>query len=226
MMRAIIRIVNHPEAGILEVNMSIDDSVLEAPKMSDDKLPPQHRCPIWVQYLLASPLRKLMEPPRKLLGPFVEPGMTVLEPGCGFGYFSLPLARMVGPEGRVLSVDVEPRAVAKLERRARKAGLADRIVARSCQARDLGLADLAGQVDLVTVIHAMHELEDLPGFLAQVATLLKPGGRMLVVEPAGHVSADQFAVQLQRCSEAGFTRLDTPALSRQKRAALLAAPAR
>ena len=70
-----------------------------------------------------------MEKPHKLVGPYVEPGMTVLDPGCGFGYFSLPLARMVGPTGRVLSVDVEPRAVDRLRRRAHKAGLGDRIEA-------------------------------------------------------------------------------------------------
>lgn len=198
-----------------------------APDSSTDGsavMPAPHRCPWWVQYMLISPLRRLLEPPAKLVGPQVEPGMTVLDPGCGFGFISLPLARMVGPEGRVLSVDVEPRAVERLKRRARKAGLADRIDARKCDARDLGLDDLAGQVDLVTVVHTLHEFEDLPGFLAQVATLLKPTGRLLVVEPRGHVTAELFATEMEVCQRAGFRALDPPALGSRRFAALLAPP--
>ena len=60
----------------------------------------EHLCPPWVGYLLLNPLRRLLENPDKMLGQFVQDGMVVLEPGCGMGYFTLPLARMVGPEGR------------------------------------------------------------------------------------------------------------------------------
>lgn len=163
-----------------------------------------HRCPLWMHWLLASPLRRLVESPEALLGPYVAPGMTVLEPGCGSGYFTLPLARMVGPGGRVLCVDVEPVPIERLLKRAERAGLSARIAASVCSPTELGLDDRAGQVDLVAVIHAMHELGDLPGFLRQVVSLLKPSGRMLVVEPKGHVTAARFAAQLDACRRAGL----------------------
>jgi ubiquinone/menaquinone biosynthesis C-methylase UbiE len=182
----------------------------------------RHRCPWYMQYLLISPLRRLLEPPSKLVGPYVKPGMTVVEPGCGFGYVSLPLARMVGDQGRVLAVDVEPQVVEKMKRRAKKAGLDGRIEARACEARDLGLSDYEGQVDLVTVIHTLHEFEDLPGFLAQVARLLKPQGRLLVVEPRGHVRPEAFAAELRTCTDAGFIELEAPAFGSRRLAALLA----
>lgn len=180
-----------------------------------------HRCPFIVQYLLVSPLRKLAEPVERLVGPCVERGMTVVDPGCGLGYVSIPLARMVGPEGRVLAVDVEPRAVDRLKRRARKADVLDRIDARACDSRDLGLAEYRGEVDLVTVIHALHELEDLPGFLSQIQALLKPGGRLLVVEPRGHVKPEAWEAELRACRAAGFAELDPPALGNKRLAALL-----
>jgi SAM-dependent methyltransferase len=202
--------------------MSVDNNAIANPALTEEQLPKPHRCPYWVQYMLISPLRRLTEPPNRLVGPYVEPGMTVLEPGCGFGYISLPLARLVGPEGRVISVDVEPRAVARLQRRARKAGLAERIEARACEPRDLGLTEFQGQVDLVTVIHTLHEFEDLPGFLAQVAALLKPDGRLLVVEPGGHVTPEKFAAELATCRQAGFFELDRPDVGGKRRAALLA----
>jgi len=150
--------------------------------------------------------------------------MTVLDVGCGFGYLSLPLARMVGDQGRVLCVDVEPRAVTRLKRRARKAGLLSRIRATACQPRDLGLAKFAAQVDLITLIHTMHEFEDLPGFCTQAAALLKPAGRLLVVEPKGHVNPDQFAAELECCRQAGFCELDPPVKGRKHLAALLGKP--
>ena len=62
-------------------------------------------CPSWLGYFLINPLRKLLENPDKILGQFVREGMTVLEPGCGMGFFTLPLARMVGPKGRVVVAD-------------------------------------------------------------------------------------------------------------------------
>ena len=84
-------------------------------------------CPWWVGYILASPIRKLVQDPARMLKPFVRVGMTVLEPGPGMGFFTLELARLVGPEGRVIAVDVQPQMIAGLRRRAERAGLIDRI---------------------------------------------------------------------------------------------------
>ena len=61
-------------------------------------------CPWWLGYVLASPLRRLFLDPVKLLSPYVQAGMTVLEPGPGMGFFTLELARLVGPAGRVVAV--------------------------------------------------------------------------------------------------------------------------
>jgi len=202
--------------------MTANESALETVPEAANDLPVPHRCPWWVQYWLISPLRRLVDPVDRLVGPHVEPGMTVVDVGCGFGYVSLPLARMVGPQGRVVCVDVEPRAIARLERRARRAGLAERIRARPCKPRDLGLVDLAGQVDLVTVVHTLHELEDLSGFLGQVRTLLNATGRLLVVEPRGHVTQEQFLAMMDRCRQAGFEQLAPPEVGSRRLAALLA----
>jgi SAM-dependent methyltransferase len=188
-------------------------------------LPKPHRCPWWVQYMLVSPLRRLAEPPRKLVGDHVKPGMTIVDPGCGFGYVSVPLAKMVGPQGKVISVDIEPRALERVERRARRARVSDRIVTRVCTPKDLGLADFAGEVDLVSVVHTLHEFQDLPDFLGQVATLLKPDGRLWVVEPPGHVTPEHFAAEMECCRLAGFKELDHRPLGGGRMTALLAPPA-
>ena len=117
-------------------------------------------CPPWKGYLLINPLRKLLENPNKILGQFVREGMTVLEPGCGMGYFTLPLARLVGPEGRVVAVEIQPKMLSALERRARKAGLLSRIELRQARADRLGVEDLAGEVDFAGALHLVHEVPD------------------------------------------------------------------
>ena len=73
----------------------------------------------------------------------------------------------------------------------------------------------------MTVIHTLHEFEDLPGFLAQVATLLKPAGRLLVVEPRGHVRPEQFEAMMIRCRQAGFRLQETPQVGSKRFGALL-----
>ncbi len=99
-------------------------------------------CPHWLGYFLINPFRKLFENPDKLLGQFVREGMIVLEPGCGMGFFTLPLARMVGPKGRVVVVEVQKKMLSVLSRRAEKTGLLDRIELRHITAEGLGVEEL------------------------------------------------------------------------------------
>jgi ubiquinone/menaquinone biosynthesis C-methylase UbiE len=167
-----------------------------------------HVCPMWVGYLLLSPLRKWIENPQKLLGPFVRPGMTVLEPGCAMGYFTLPLARMVGPEGRVIAVDIQPGMLAVLSRRARKAGLDGRIETREARTDTLGIGDLEDAVDFAAAIHVVHEMPVQDRFFKEVRRTLKPDGRLLVTEPKGHVSLEKFSQMTTVAEGAGFDRVD------------------
>jgi len=154
-----------------------------------------HVCPWWLGPLLASPVRKLVQDPARILAPHVREGMTVLEPGPGMGFFTIELARRVGPRGRVIAVELQPRMLAGLRRRAARAGLAARIDARP-PAPDgrLGVADLAGR-----------------------------GGRVLVAEPSGHVKAAAFEAMLAAAAGAGLRPDAGPRIARSHTAVLAAA---
>jgi ubiquinone/menaquinone biosynthesis C-methylase UbiE len=89
-------------------------------------------CPFWVGYLLISPLRTLMQNPEKILSRYITPGMKVLYIGCGIGFFSLPIARMAGSKGKVTCIDIQDKMIQSLQKRAKKAGLSDRIETRIC----------------------------------------------------------------------------------------------
>jgi predicted methyltransferase len=69
-----------------------------------------HRvCPWWLGYFLVSPIRRWMQDdPEKLLRAYVRPGMHVFEPGLGMGFFTMPLARLVGDSGQVVAVELQP----------------------------------------------------------------------------------------------------------------------
>jgi len=179
-------------------------------------------CPWWLGHLLASPIRKLFQDPTRILAPHVREGMTVLEPGPGMGFFTLELARRVGPGGRVVAVDVEERMLSGLLRRARRAGVADRIDARLASGGALGIGDLAGQVDLVVAFAMIHELPDVGAFFAEVWRSLAPGGKVLVAEPSGHVSAAGFEATLGAAERAGLRRQPGPAIALSRTAVLSA----
>ncbi len=180
-------------------------------------------CPWWIGYLLVSPLRKLLQDPASILAPFVREGMTVLEPGPGMGFFTLEAARRVGPRGRVVAVDLQPRMLAALRRRAARAGLAGRIEARDARPEALGVEDLAGKVDLVLALLVVHELPDAGRFFAEARAALAPGGKVLVAEPAGHVTAAAFEESMAAAARAGLRRRPGPKVWRSLSAVLEAA---
>jgi len=164
----------------------------------------EHVCPYWVGYLLLNPLRKLLENPDKILGPFVQEGITVLEPGCGMGYFTLPLARMVGPKGRIVAVEIQQKMLSALERRARKEGVLDRIDLRQIEPKGLGVEDLSGEVDFAAALHVVHEVPDQSSFFTEIRKALKSGGKLLIVEPKGHVSQTQFEQTIAIAEKSGL----------------------
>lgn len=174
---------------------------------------PEQVCPWWVGYFLLSPLRRWRQNPDQMLAPYVTPGMLVLEPGPGMGFFTLPLARRVG-SGHVIAVDVQARMLKALRRRAEKAGLEQRIETRLAAPESLGVSDLEGQFDFVLAVAVVHELPSAGTFFREAAAALKPGGRMLLAEPAGHVKQATFDEELALAGLAGLTVSSHPVIKR------------
>jgi ubiquinone/menaquinone biosynthesis C-methylase UbiE len=161
-------------------------------------------CPWWLGYLLANPIRRFFENPEKLLSPHIKPGMTVLDFGCAMGFFTIPAARLTGPTGRVIAVDLQPKMITALQRRSERRGLQDRVETHVCGENDLGLPGFDGRIDLALAIHVMHEVPDSDRLFAQIFKALKPGGRLLLKEPKGHVSVDEFRETVAEAGRAGF----------------------
>lgn len=173
-----------------------------------------HVCPWWVGYLLASPVRRLVENPDQILIPHVAPGMTAVDLGCAMGFHSIPLARLVGPTGRVVCVDVQERMLAALRRRARRRGLHEVIETRVCTQDSLSLDDLRGRADIALAFHVVHESQNPSSFLAGCYSTLRPGGRLILVEPLAHVTHDDRKGIFDLAVSCGFHKLTDLALRR------------
>lgn len=170
-----------------------------------------HRiCPIWIGYLLASPLRKLLQNPEKILGPYIGKGMIVADIGCAMGFFSLALARMVGAEGKVICSDIQENMLKTLERRAKKAGLADRILTRLCSEDSFNLHDFREQADFALAFAVVHELPNSSMFFSEISEILKPGAKLLIAEPKGHVSKEEFEITVSVAEQSGFESAGRP----------------
>jgi SAM-dependent methyltransferase len=179
-----------------------------------------HTCPIWIAYLLASPLRSLFEYPAKMVLPMVKPGHRVLELGPGLGFFTVPVAKAVESGGHVICVDVQAGMLDRLGKRLQARGLKDRVELRRCAPDDFGLGHERESCDLALAIHVVHETLSPSTTIGTLAACLKPGGQLLLAEPPGHCSRELWHEELGAAERSGLVRIPHPQLEGRKMLAL------
>jgi len=109
----------------------------------------------------------------------VREGDVICDMGCGNGFYTLPLAELAGPEGRVYAVDIQPEMLSLLEERASEAGLAN-IVPTLGTLVDPKLPE--GEVDLILCVDVYHEMSHPEQMLEAMRDSLAPDGRLVLVE--------------------------------------------
>ena len=166
-----------------------------------------HVCPWWGGYFIDNPIRRLFHNPVKIVGPYVKPGMTVMDLGCGMGFCSIAMAKLVGDGGHVIAVDLQQKMLDVLRRRAMMSGVTNRIRLHKCESNHLGVAV---QADFVLAFMMVHEVPDQRRLLSEIHACLKPGGKLLVAEPKIHVPGKVFAQEVATAEEVGLRPVDTP----------------
>ena len=168
---------------------------------------PSRICPWWLASALDNPIRRLVHNPEKILGGYIESGQTVLDVGCGSGTFTIAMAKMVGETGKVIAVDVQDEMLQIVKKKAAKERLESRIITHKSKPDRIGISD---KVDFALAFYMVHEVPDVEAFLKEIATMLKPNGRLLIVEPKLHVSASLFEKTLEAARLAGFKPISEP----------------
>ncbi|MBF0518888.1 MAG: class I SAM-dependent methyltransferase [Nitrospirae bacterium] len=179
----------------------------------------EHRvCPWYLAYTFDNPLRNLVHQPEKLLLPYVKAGMRVLDIGCGMGYFSIGMAKLVGDSGHVTSVDLQQKMLEVLMKRAKRNGVANRISPILCKENSLEVNE---KVDFVIAFWMVHEVPDQNALFIQLSSILNPGSKMLIAEPKMHVTEQGFKASIETAKKHGFSLVETPKVFLSQSAVLM-----
>jgi ubiquinone/menaquinone biosynthesis C-methylase UbiE len=152
-----------------------------------------------------------------MLGSYVSKGMTVLDVGCGMGFFSIGLARLVGDRGCVIAADVQPKMLDVMQKRSEKAGVSSIIRFHRSEPNNLGLDT---PVDFILAFWMVHEVPDPKLFFSQIRPCLKSDGRILIAEPRFHVSSKRFQDSLALAQKSGLNFCEAPSIKFSRSAVL------
>ena len=166
-----------------------------------------HVCPWWLAYTFDNPLRKLFHSPPKIFGNYVREGMTVMDVGCGMGHFSIGMANMVGEQGKVIAIDLQQKMLEVMLKRAKRAGVAERITPHQCEANNIGVPE---QVDFILAFWMVHEVPDQQSFFNQIRKNLATAGKILIAEPKFHVTVDELGRTIEIAESCGLRCIGQP----------------
>ena len=135
-------------------------------------------CPVELAGSLDNKIRKWFQNPSKILAPFIKEGMKVLDIGCGPGFFSIEIAKMVGKSGKVFSVDLQEGMLQKLRNKINGTSLEEIIKPIKCEMNDLNERD---KVDFILAFYMVHEVPDKDKLFYSLKNILNEKGRLLIV---------------------------------------------
>lgn len=164
-------------------------------------------CPVERAGSLDNSIRRWLQNPQKILQPYIEEGMTVLDVGCGPGFFSIDMAQMVGNSGRIIASDLQEGMLQKVRDKIKGTELEKRITLHKCEENKIGVSE---HVDFVLLFYMVHEIPNKEEFFNEIGTILKSDGQVLIVEPPFHVSKSAFEKTVRKAREAGFTDVEGP----------------
>jgi len=179
-----------------------------------------HVCPWWFVRSFDNPIRRLLYDPEQIFGEWVRPGMHVIDIGCGAGFNSEGLARLVGPDGLVVAVDLQAHMLAMTRRRLERVGLLERAEFVKSTANDLGLSK-DPRFGFAVAFWMVHEVPSPENLFKQVREVLNAGALLHIVEPKIHVGRDAFEASVEAARRAGFSEKGRPRVALSRSAVLL-----
>lgn len=148
-----------------------------------------HVCAVSEAGFLDNVFRKLVHNPQKILKGYVKEGMEVLDFGCGPGFFTMEIARMVGELGKVLAVDLQEGMLERLEKKIKGNKCEGIIQLHKCDEDEIGIS---GSFDFILAFYVLHELPNTKKFFEEAEALLKQDGKLFIADPKFHCSKRMF----------------------------------
>ena len=166
-----------------------------------------HLCPAEKAGALDNSFRKLVQNPQKILQPYIKEGMTVLDVGCGPGFFSIEMAKMLNGSGKVIAADVQQGMLDIIRDKINGTPLEQRIELHRSDFDNIGIIE---KVDFVLAFWMVHEVRNQKKFIEELTSILKPNGIILIIEPKFHVSKKAFVATIDMIKEIGFIIINNP----------------
>lgn len=158
--------------------------------------------PEFMANLIDNPWRRKLQPPYETaIRHGLEPGMVVLEVGPGSGTYTVGAARRVGEQGKIVTVDIEPKMIERVRRRAEVEGI-ENIEARVADVYDLPFED--GTFDAVYMIAVIGEIPDPNRAIAEFYRVLAPTGTLIFSEILTDPDYPLAKTLVDKASSAGF----------------------
>ena len=164
-------------------------------------------CPVEYAGGLDNFIRRFLQNPGKILKPYIKEGMTVLDLGCGPGFFSTEIAKILNETGKVIAADLQEGMLEKVRQKIRGTSLEHRIELYKCQAESIGITE---KVDFVLAFYMIHEVLDQDKLFLELQSILKSNGNIFIIEPIFHVSKKSFEHMIDRVKRIGFEITDRP----------------
>ena len=158
-------------------------------------------CPVEKAGELDNSIRKLLQNPQKILKPYIHEGMTVLDLGCGPGFFSIEIAKLLIDSGKVIAADLQEGMLDKVRQKIKGTELEKRITLHKCQEESINLNE---KVDFVLAFCMIHEVPNQDKLFRELKSIVKPNGQLFIIEPKFHVSKKSFDLMIERVKEIGF----------------------
>jgi ubiquinone/menaquinone biosynthesis C-methylase UbiE len=174
-------------------------------------------CPAEISGSLDNSLRRLFQNPLKILKPYIRQGMTVIDLGCGPGFFTPDIAKLVTGSGKVIAADLQEKMLEKVTRKIKGTQSEKIIEIHKCQEDRIGVTQ---KVDFVLAFWMIHEVPDQKKLFAELKSVLKPGGIIYIIEPKFHVSGKAFEEMIGIIGSAGLEVSERPKVF-MSRAALI-----
>jgi len=158
-------------------------------------------CPVEAAGGLDNSFRKIVQNPQKILKPFINPNSNVLDLGCGPGFFSVEIAKMLKGSAKVIAADLQQGMLDKVKKKIEGTELENRISLHKCLDNSINLNE---KVDFILAFYMVHEVPDKEHFFKELKSILNANSSVLIVEPKFHVTKINFENMLEIAKRYGF----------------------
>jgi ubiquinone/menaquinone biosynthesis C-methylase UbiE len=154
-------------------------------------------------------IRRIIHKPEKIFGNYIREGITILDVGCGPGFFTTAFAYMLGDKGKVIAADLQKEMLDKVRKKIAGKDIEKRISLHKCEKDKI---DLESKVDFVNAFYMVHEVPSAENLLKEIYYLLKDGGILFLSEPKFHVSKKEFEETINFAKSIGFKLKEQPGI--------------